>query len=356
MTMNPRSEVLDGVPPALLAAKTDLETALRGEWAPRAQRVSANAVEATARNIQGVAIGFGGAPRSFSSGGSPAAPGDPVLTVYVSEPAHPSEVRAAMVKSMGVAAAAEEGDVPLQSVVTGYIDAQPHRLRLRPAPAGDSIGHYRITAGTLGCLAVGRSAPRASRLLILSNNHVLANENDAAVGDGICQPGPYDGGALPADQVAVLERFVPLQFDGPTNYVDCATAWAWPERVRGDLLQLSGGKPAYFHASTGTANPQLGMAVGKSGRTSQVTSGQVSAVGASIWVNYSGGRTAYFEDQIAIHGVERDFSAPGDSGSLVWTWDTARIPVALLFAGGGGSTFANRMPRVLDALDIELYT
>ena len=49
-------------------------------------------------------------------------------------------------------------------------------------------------------------------------------------------------------------------------------------------------------------------------------------------------------------------SAGGDSGSLIWSWDKQRNPVGLLFAGGGGFTFANKIGRVLSALDINLYT
>ncbi|NOG48388.1 MAG: hypothetical protein HND48_02260 [Chloroflexi bacterium] len=48
--------------------------------------------------------------------------------------------------------------------------------------------------------------------LLLSNNHVFANSNDAQVGDSILQPGPADGGQNPGDAVATLERYVPLRY------------------------------------------------------------------------------------------------------------------------------------------------
>jgi hypothetical protein len=94
--------------------------------------------------------------------------------------------------------------------------------------------------------------------------------------------------------------------------------------------------------------------VGKSGRTTQLTSGRVTAIGATIRVSMPGGRTAVFRDQIEIRGLTGDFSQGGDSGSLIWTWDEKRDPVALLFAGGGGRTFANPINHVLAALDIDL--
>lgn len=95
----------------------------------------------------------------------------------------------------------------------GFVDAQNTtnpKGEFRPIiPSGVSIGHYRITAGTLG--AVVRDRTTGDRLL-LSNNHVLANSNDAATGDAILQPGPLDGGDQPNDLVARLDRFTPLHY------------------------------------------------------------------------------------------------------------------------------------------------
>ena len=85
--------------------------------------------------------------------------------------------------------------------------AMDHTRRMRPAPGGVSIAHAKVTAGTLGILAHRRSG----EAVILSNNHVLANSNDARPGDAILQPGPYDGGR-PQDAVASLAQFVPIQF------------------------------------------------------------------------------------------------------------------------------------------------
>jgi hypothetical protein len=256
---------------------------------------------------------------------------------------------------MGAEASAVD-EVPIQVVETGLIDAQPHRFRARPAPGGISVAHFKVTAGTIGCLSRGRSDPRRNRVMILSNNHVLANSNAAVFGDCICQPGPYDGGRCPADQVAILERFIPISFSGSCNYVDAATAWCWPDRVRRELVYLRGGSPFYFRIGSTPVAPVLGRAVGKSGRTTQLTSGRITAVGVTVNVNYGGGRIARFCDQIAVRANSGDFSAGGDSGSSIWTWDAARQPVGLLFAGGGGTTFANRMDRVVTALDINLYT
>ena len=338
---------LSGVDSQLLAVKTELEKLLTSISNEAAGVQSQTAMDA---NITGVGIGLGD---GASSAGSP---GDPVLEVYTLEPESDGELRARLASVAGISALADS-DFPIKAVHTGVIDAQPHRMRLRPAPGGISVGHFAITAGTLGCLVRGRSAPRNSRLMVLSNNHVLANTNAGPLGAAILQPGPYDGGKNPADQIAMLERFVPINFAaGSTNIVDCATGWAWPDRVRKELMYISGGVIQYFRVGSTPVAATLGMQVGKSGRTTQLTRGGVTAVAATINVSYGGGRVARFTNQIAVRTPGSDFSAGGDSGSLIWTWDARRAPVALLFAGGGGTTFGNPIATVLARLDVQLVT
>ncbi len=298
-----------------------------------------------------VGVGLGDADDTTVGGD----PGSPCVNLYVAEPWSQEEAKAALVDSMGVSAASDD-DLPINVIVTGPIDAYSHRFRIRPAPGGVSCGHVRITAGTIGCLARGRRAPRNRRLMILSNNHVLANSNRARFGDRIVQPGPADGGRSTRDDIAILERFVPIDFAGRANYVDCATGWAWPDRVRRELVYLRRGTRRFFRISSALARCRRGMLVGKSGRTTQLKVGRVTDCSATIRVNYGGGRIALFRDQIAIRGQNGNFSAGGDSGSSIWTWNSRRNPVGLLFAGGGGTTFANKMIRVVSALDINLYT
>ena len=335
-----------GVDSQLLQAKAEIEKML-ADLSTNSEGVQSQA--AMDANVVGIGIGIG-------DGRSPGTlPGDPVLEVYTLEREGVNETRARLAAVAGVQALANN-DFPLQCVCTGVIDAFPHRMRLRPSPGGISIGHVRITAGTQACLARGRSGARVNRLMVLSNNHVLANSNGAALGDAIVQPGPADGGRAPADQVAILERFMPINFSGGNNLVDCATGWAWPERVRRELMYISGGAIRYFNVGATPVAALPGMGVGKSGRTTQLTSGRVTAIGVTINVNFGGGRVARFVNQIAVRANAGNFSAGGDSGSLIWTWDARRAPVGLLFAGGGGTTFANRISDVLAALDINLAT
>ena len=124
---------------------------------------------------------------------------------------------------------------------------QTHTSRWRPAPAGVSLGHYRITAGTFGCLVRDRATGAP---LMLSNNHVLANSNDANPGDAILQPGPADGGRLGADTIAVLERFCPIQFATEPGSCNVAGAYA---RLGNAVARLLGSQHRMVSIK---ANPQ----------------------------------------------------------------------------------------------------
>jgi lysozyme family protein len=303
-----------------------------------------------------VGVGIGPAHRDFESVGG-AGPGAPVLNVYVAEPMQMDAVKAVLVDSFGVRPLASD-DRPVNVIHTGPIDALGHRHPERPSPCGISVAHFKVTAGTQGALARGRSGPRQNRLLLLSNNHVLANANDCQAGDAILQPGWADFPFNLANQIAALEQWVPINYNaGGANFVDCATGWCWPDRVRKEFIYPRAGAWAYFSVDPQPVEAHLGLIVGKSGRTTQLTSGQVIDVNASLRVNYGAGRIANFRDQISIRGSSGSlFGRGGDSGSLIWTWHEKRSPIGLLFAGGGEFTFANKITHVLAALDIALFT
>ncbi|MEM6530947.1 MAG: hypothetical protein AAF653_21800, partial [Chloroflexota bacterium] len=84
------------------------------------------------------------------------------------------------------------------------------RTRQRPVVfAGASMAHYMVGAGTLGIVVRHRTS---GERLLLSNNHVLANSNDANIGDAILQPGALDGGSRSTDIVAQLVDFRRLAY------------------------------------------------------------------------------------------------------------------------------------------------
>jgi hypothetical protein len=108
--------------------------------------------------------------------------------------------------------------IPTDVVELGVLRAfLTPRDRWRPVvPPGVSLGHYRISAGTFGCLV-----RRGNDLFLLSNNHVLADINKGRAGDPVLQPSPADGGTA-GDVVAVLDEFVPLDFG--TGESECELA------------------------------------------------------------------------------------------------------------------------------------
>lgn len=220
--------------------------------------------------------------------------------------------------------------------------------RIRPAMGGYSVGHYKITAGTIGTCVydLGPFPGIPRKYYILSNNHVLANSNNARVGDPILQPGPVDGGRFPGDMIARLSRFVPIKFITPTttpiNYVDAAIA-------EGDFHSLNREIFWIGYVKQVNSRPQVGDLVEKTGRTTNFTTGKILATNAILDVNYGGGRVARFARQI----VASNMSAPGDSGSLVC--DIKEGVVGLLFAGSTRATIINNILFVQNLLRIRLH-
>jgi hypothetical protein len=232
----------------------------------------------------------------------------------------------------------------INGLPTDVIPLGDLRAQARPTHCGVSIGHPAVTAGTLGCLA-RRLAAEDGVVYILSNNHVLANCNDASKGEPILEPGPMDGGD-PRRPIAVLTDFEPLRFSGPINSMDAAIARLLdPADVDPRILAIGS-------VVQPTMAPALYQSVRKRGRTTLHTLGAIVGGDEDVRIRY-GTRLAFFEGQLAISGVGGPFSDGGDSGSLVVDAVTRR-PVALLFAGGTGNTFASPIGGVLDRFNVEI--
>jgi hypothetical protein len=245
--------------------------------------------------------------------------------------------------------------------LTALADAFSLARRIRPAGGGSSVGHLNITAGTVGtCVydilpggATGAQPKHGvglpPRYYVLSNNHVLADVNAGQVGDAILQPGPFDGGTDPADRIARLTRFVPIALDPPTpraqhnNLVDAAIA----EGEFSDLdreIYWSG----YVTGWRRRRDVDVGTVVQKTGRTTNYTTGTITAINATVDVAYPGGGIGRFTDQIILSNM----SAGGDSGSLITT--RLEVAVGLLFAGSALVTIANQIENVRSLLRVEV--
>jgi hypothetical protein len=178
---------------------------------------------------------------------------------------------------------------------------------------------------------------------------VLADSNAGSPGDPILQPGPFDGGTDPADRIARLSAFVPITFDPPTplanhnNLVDAAVAQGEFHDLDREIYWIG-----YIQAWRRKRAVRVGTVVQKTGRTTNYTLGRITAVRATVDVNYGGGRVARFRDQI----VTTAMSAGGDSGSLVSTTDD--VAVGLLFAGSSVATIVNQIENVRSLLRVEV--
>jgi len=194
-------------------------------------------------------------------------------------------------------------------------------------------------SGTLGSMLTS-----GTTYYILSNNHVLARQDQASLGEDISQPGLIDNGCRPPRTVADFTKAVHLG-----NNVDCAIA-----QLRPNTMVTTGYIEGIGVPSSTTKNPTVGMAVQKSGRTTGHTTGTIGSINTSVNVQYQlrcGQGKKYvlsYTNQVLINSSS--FSAGGDSGSLIITNDTNKNPVALLFAGSSTTTIGNPINEVLTKL------
>src|SRR5262249_44748002 len=156
------------------------------------------------------------------------------------------------------------------------VDAVAMTRRMRPARGGISVGHHAITTGTVatGCYDATATPGLPSRFYLLSNNHVLANTNKAAVGDPILQPGPYEGAPTEKATSGHPSRYIEIRFlDGrpppPVNEVDAAIAEV-------DLIDLDRHVHWVGDLRGLVAVPAVGMALSKCGRTTGFSTGQIT--------------------------------------------------------------------------------
>ncbi len=277
------------------------------------------------------------------------------------------------------AALATEDRIPttIDGIVTDVVETgvlralQSPTERHRPAPGGVSIGHVDITAGTLGCLV-----KRGNEVFILSNNHVLANSNAAAIGDPILQPGAFDGGTLANDHIADLADFVPISITGLPSECNIAngiasvlnriaaafgraarlqavSTQAEENRVDAAIARpLSAGdvSPEILNVGSiaGSSEAVLGLPIKKMGRTTGLTTGEVTQVDVTANVQFGPGQIATFVDQFMAGAM----SAGGDSGSAVLDDDNKLV--GLLFAGSDTTTIMNRIQNVFSALSVTI--
>jgi hypothetical protein len=291
-----------------------------------------------------------------------------VVKVYVSqkldrsllaeEQLVPSTVR---VDDQEIGVDVEEGSVERPLLFT---------LRSRPLRGGSSIsatGVRRAGTGTLGVCGTVNDG----NTYVLSCNHVIAGANTFPIGTNIIQPGLGDGGTAPADDIAALSNFVPIDFGTTTINTPFGTFTILnPNRVDAALARMANayntgnreihwiGYPRPLDSGTWSFFFKLaliGRRVCKMGRTTEFTLGRITSPFFDTTVGpYVTGQNARFIGQIRIQGDGgRPFALPGDSGSLVVGYPDGD-PIGLLFSANATGTLAtaNPLDDVMNALAI----
>lgn len=231
--------------------------------------------------------------------------------------------------------------IPTDVIEVGYITKQAElTTKIRPIQPGFSCGHGSVSAGTIG----GIFLDKFGKPIILSNNHVLANENRAKVGEDIYQPGPADLLPNKSNIIGKLTKYVRLKNHG--NIQDSAIARISPALLASH--HVSDIFPEINQRLKGFGSVIVGQSVQKCGRTTGYTTGRVLGVNASFGVQYDFG-PARFNQCIVLSAMSKS----GDSGSLIQ--DMNGNAVGLLFAGSNKVTIANPIDVVQESYGLQLF-
>lgn len=269
---------------------------------------------------------------------------DVALKIYVERKLPSGKLDTPIPKQVMLPGMSEPVDTDVQEI--GKVVLEANTSRHRPAMPGCGLGHFEVTAGTFGCLVRKKGKPD---LYILSNSHVLANSGTGKAGDVILQAAMFDGGAQPADVLCKLSEWVPFKFGDDTfeNLVDAAIAKVKASDVTSAVSLI--GVPK----GVGTV-VRRGMKVKKVGRTTDLTSGEITDVDFRTSLPYpmpdGGTGNVGMRDQVLCSR----YTAGGDSGAAVF--NTKNQIVGLHFAGTPSTSIFNRIANVLDALDLEIVT
>lgn len=225
-----------------------------------------------------------------------------------------------------------------------------------PVPVGISIGNINeCAAGTHGAVVT-----KNGNYYVLSNNHILARQNNAKVGEDIQQPGRFD--SIPQcdvgfpNHIADLSEkkditFSPLGLFG-NNRIDAAIAKL--KGAKGIDYTCETEPTCGYTPGTTPVPPSMPMKVKKCGRTTELKRGTVTGLNVTVRVNYGGTPPKYarFNGQVQFSNI----SQAGDSGSLIVEDDEINTnkPVALLFAGSATTTIGNPIGEVLSNFGVSI--
>lgn len=234
-----------------------------------------------------------------------------------------------------------------------------------PIQLGTSGGNVNDIANGFCCSGtLGSLVHIGSTQYILSNSHVFAgdvvsggNGRVSQIGDDVNQPGLVDNSCSASNTniVADVSSLSTLYPPNSTPNVDCAIA-----QVRSGMVATDGSILEVGTLSANTVAAFVGQAVKKSGRTTGLTRGSISALNATVNVGYEdecagNSFTKTFTGQIIVSQRHSSFLDSGDSGSLM-VEDVSTNPraVGLLYAGSTNSAVANPIGDVLSHLGAQM--
>lgn len=198
---------------------------------------------------------------------------------------------------------------------------------------GSSIRHAQLNGhGTLGGFALDLSS---NKILIVSNNHVIANSNNCNIGDYITDTNQVNCGRL--------ERYMPLLLPPNINEIDAAVSTIFQGKMIG----------TYNQNRRLPSTARIGEKVYKIGARTGLTYGTVISDNGFINIYNPALGQLNFVNTLVIESVDNNpFSLPGDSGSFIFNkFDKV---IGLLFGGNslGNITFANPIRPVIDRLGL----
>ncbi|AYF54348.1 hypothetical protein G8S55_13580 [Clostridium botulinum C] len=229
----------------------------------------------------------------------------------------------------------------------GYFKFQLLNRKVRPIICGYSIGpnvtEYYKNVGSIGCLVKDKE----NQEYLLSSAHVITALNKIPLGTDVVQPSLYDMG-MEGGEIGKLSKYIPLKqeeiFLKTSNFVDAA------------IIKLNSGEAAlsdiaFLGKPTGVDTAALKDVVFKVGRTSEETSGIVTAINVTCKIPFNDGKKLnkyIFKNQI----MTTKMSSDGDSGASLLK--SNKKVVGLLVGSTESNTIYNNIQNVLDELNVEI--
>ena len=220
--------------------------------------------------------------------------------------------------------------------------------KIRPLEGGYDVSADTEKLGTLGCI-VTNVINGERQFYILSNNHILGDENRIPIGAPIYQPSVYYTSKLHKEEIGILSNFIPIKYGSiplflKTNYMDCAIA-------RVTNKNLVSNKITFIGEITGVGTPVLGSIIKKIGATTSLTEGTITSSNSTLITTSSRGKLALYKKQF----IAKAQNSSGDSGSAVLNQNNE--VVGLFFSGTDNDEFMSfsNINTILKKLKVDIY-